>query len=47
VSSPEAFAQFTSVAPADWPKRSFEVVLHAEVHGAVPGKPRVVAWHVW
>jgi hypothetical protein len=47
VSSADAFTQFTSVAPPDWPMRSFEVVLHAEVHGAVPGKPRVLAWHVW
>lgn len=47
VSSKEAFKSFTSVAPRDWPRRDFEVVLHAEVHGAVPGKPHLVAWHVW
>lgn len=47
VSSAPAFAQFAAVAPPDWTRRSFEIVLHAEVHGAVPGKPRVVAWHVW
>lgn len=47
VSSEEAFSQFARAAPKDWRRRSFEVVLHAEVHGAVPGKPRVVAWHVW
>jgi hypothetical protein len=47
VSSEEAFSQFSKAAPADWGKRNFEVVLQAEVHGAVPGKPRVVAWHVW
>ena len=47
VSSTDVFKQFTSVAPPDWPRRNFEVVLHAEVHGAVPGRPQVIAWHVW
>lgn len=47
VSSEEAFSQFSKAAPEDWTKRNFEVVLQAEVHGAVPGKPRIVAWHVW
>ncbi len=47
VSSEAAFSQFAAAAPSDWGRRNFEVVLHAEVHGAVPGKPRVVAWHVW
>ena len=47
VTSKEAFGQFTAIAPPDWPKRNFQLVLHAEVHGRVSGRPRLVAWYVW
>ncbi len=40
------FEQFTRQAP-DWPKKNFQVVLRAFVHGHSPGSPAVVAWHVW
>lgn len=47
VSSESAFRQFAKAAPPDWPRKNFEVVLRAEIHGSVPGKPRLLAWHVW
>lgn len=34
-------------APADWPKRSFQLVLHCKVVGTTPGPPRLVASHFW
>ena len=43
----EAFAKFVRLAPADWPVRNFQVVLHCKVHAQTPGPPEVVAWHVW
>jgi hypothetical protein len=47
VTSPQSFAGFVRVAPADWRRRSFQVVLESDVYEHTPGPPKVVAWHVW
>lgn len=43
----EAFAQFSAAAPADWPRRNLQVVLHNTIHGNSAGASKVVAFHVW
>jgi hypothetical protein len=43
----EAFEQFSSVAPAGWPDRNFQVVLHNTIHGNSAGALKVVAFHIW
>lgn len=47
LSSDELFDQFVRQAPPNWPTRSFEAVLHAEVYGSTPGRPRLLAWEIW
>lgn len=42
-----AFETFSESLPADWPRKSFQVVLHNSIHGNSPGSLSVVAWHVW
>lgn len=34
-------------APADWPKRNLQVLLHTTVYKGTPAPPRLVAKHVW
>ncbi len=34
-------------APPDWPKRSLQLLLKAEVIGGTPGPPKVLASHYW
>lgn len=46
LTSAPCFEQFTRQAP-DWPKKNFQVVLRAFVHGHSPGSPTIVTWHVW
>src|SRR6202011_619752 len=34
-------------APADWPKKNLQLVLHVKVISGAPSSPRVVASHYW
>jgi hypothetical protein len=43
----KAFETFSESMPADWPRKSFQVVLHNSIHGNSPGSLSVVAWYVW
>lgn len=47
LTSEAAFSHFARQAPADWPTRNFQVVLHCEVHARTPGPPKIVAWQAW
>lgn len=47
LTNPEYFATFARVAPKDWPNKNFQVVIHNFVHGTSPGRPGLVAWHLW
>ncbi len=43
----KAFETFSESMPADWPRRSFQIVLHNSIHGNSPGSLSVVAWYAW
>jgi hypothetical protein len=43
----KAFETFSESMPADWPRKSFQIVLHNSIHGNSPGSLSVVAWYVW
>jgi hypothetical protein len=47
LSNDRAFETFSQSMPADWPSRSFQVVLHNSIHGNSPGSLSVVASYVW
>ena len=40
-------ADALSKAPADWPKRNVQVLLHTTVYKGTPAPPQVLATHVW
>jgi hypothetical protein len=47
LTTPEYFRQFTEAAGPDWVNKSFQVVVYAQIHGATPGIPKLVAFEVW
>jgi hypothetical protein len=47
VSNDKQLEAFAASLPADWQRRSFQVVLHNKIHGNSPGSLSVVTWEVW
>jgi hypothetical protein len=47
LSNPEYFAEAVSKFPRDWQKKNLQIVLRVPVVNRVPGRPRVLATHVW
>jgi hypothetical protein len=47
VSSDQQLETFAASLPADWMRKSFQVVLHNSIHGNSPGALSVVTWAVW
>lgn len=47
LSNDQYLEPFVKSMPADWAKKSFQVVLHNTIHGNSPGSLTVVASHVW
>ncbi|QOY87973.1 hypothetical protein [Paludibaculum fermentans] len=43
----ERMNQALEKAPADWPKRNIQVLLHTTVYKGTPARPTVAATHVW
>ncbi|MBN9663558.1 MAG: hypothetical protein J0H49_35495 [Acidobacteria bacterium] len=43
----ERMTQALEKAPADWPKKNLQVLLHTTVYKGTPARPSVVAAHVW
>ncbi len=41
------FETFARVAPPDWMRRNFQIVIRSRIHGFSAGRPAIVAWHVW
>jgi len=41
------FETFSRSAPADWPRRNFQVVIRSRIHGHSAGRPAMVASYVW
>jgi hypothetical protein len=47
VTNPEYFADAVARFPAGWQKKNLQVVLSVPVVNRVPGRPRILATHVW
>jgi len=47
VTNPEYFAEAVARLPAGWQKKNVQIVLRVPVVKRVPGRPRVLATHVW
>jgi hypothetical protein len=47
ISNPEYFAEAVRRFPRDWTKKNLQVVLRVPVVHLTPGRPRVLATHVW
>jgi len=47
VANEEGFAAAIANAPADWRTRNLQILLHLNVIGKVPGKPKVLAVRTW
>ena len=45
--NPRLIAEFAKLAPKDWSKRNFQLVLHTNVKNDVPDSPTVVAAYYW
>jgi hypothetical protein len=43
----DSFRQFAGSAPANWPSRNFQIVLHNDIYGNSAGSLGVVASEVW
>lgn len=47
VTNSEYFAEAARRLPADWPKRNLQIVLRVPVVNRIPGRPRILATHMW
>jgi hypothetical protein len=47
LSNPEYFAEAVPKFPRDWQKKNLQIVLRVPVVNRIPGRPRVLATHVW
>jgi hypothetical protein len=47
LSNPEYFAGAVRQFPKDWQRKNLQIVLHVPVVHRVPGRPRILATHVW
>jgi hypothetical protein len=47
VTNPDLMAEALRGAPADWPKKNLQLVLHVKVISEAPSSPRVVATYFW
>lgn len=47
LTSPQWMAALARNAPADWPRKNLQVLLHTQIIGEMPGPPQVVAAHFW
>jgi hypothetical protein len=47
LSNPQYFSEAVSQLPAGWQKKNLQVVLRVPVVNRVPGRPRILATHVW
>jgi hypothetical protein len=47
LTTPEYFSEAISKLPADWQKKNLQIVLRVPVVRGSPGRPRVLATHVW
>lgn len=47
LSNPEYFSEAVRQFPRDWPKKNLQIVLRVPVVHLTPGRPRVLATHVW
>jgi len=47
LTNPEYFAEAVSRFPSGWQRKNLQVVLSVPVVNRVPGRPRVLATHVW
>jgi hypothetical protein len=47
LTSPEYFAEAVGKFPRNWEKKNLQIVLRVPVVHRVPGRPRVLATHVW
>ncbi len=41
------FDAFARVAPRDWIRRNFQIVIRTKIHGHSAGQPSMDAWYVW
>jgi len=41
------FSEAVPLLPRDWPKKNLQIVLRVPVVNRTPGRPRILAWHVW
>ena len=47
LTTPEYLSEAISKLPDDWPKKNLQIVLRVPVVRGSPGRPRVLATHVW
>ncbi|MGO9254906.1 MAG: hypothetical protein ACLQU1_01180 [Bryobacteraceae bacterium] len=47
VTNPELMAEALRGAPADWPKKNLQMVLHVKVIAGAPSSPKVLKTHFW
>jgi hypothetical protein len=47
LSKPEYFSEAVPQLPRGWEKKNLQIVLRVPVENRVPGRPRVLATHVW
>ena len=47
VTNPELFTDALRGAPADWPRKNLQLVLHVKVISGAPSSPKVVASYFW
>jgi hypothetical protein len=47
LTTPEYLSEAISSLPADWQKKNLQIVLRVPVVHGTPGRPRVLATHVW
>jgi hypothetical protein len=47
LTNPEYFSEAVNKLPADWRRRSLQIVLSVPVVNRIPGRPRILAVHVW
>jgi hypothetical protein len=47
LTTPEYLSEAVSKLPDDWPKKNLQIVLRVPVVRGSPGRPRVLATHVW